>query len=63
MTHLISKAMATRTILVIDEDRAQAREIQRMISSLGFDAPAAASSAEESILLASRLSPELCRYP
>lgn len=49
----------TRTILVVEDEWAIAREIQKRLTGLGYDVPATAASADEAIKLVSERCPDL----
>src|SRR5688572_4321528 len=48
-----------KTILVVEDERLVAKDLQRRLSSLGYDVPATAASAEDAIRLASERCPDL----
>jgi len=48
-----------KTILVVEDERVVARDIQRSLSDLGYSVPATAASSEQAILLASERCPDL----
>jgi two-component system cell cycle sensor histidine kinase/response regulator CckA len=50
---------ASKTILVVEDERVVARDIQRSLVDLGYLVPATASSAEQAIRLASQRCPDL----
>lgn len=50
---------APRTILVVEDERVVARDIQRSLVDLGYSVPATAASAEQAIRLASERCPDL----
>jgi PAS domain S-box-containing protein len=54
-----SPAGASRTILVVEDESAIAREIQKRLTGLGYDVPATAASADEAIQLVSERCPDL----
>ncbi|HSY38506.1 MAG TPA: response regulator, partial [Polyangia bacterium] len=63
--HAIASVVGTRatspskTILVVEDERVVARDIQRSLVDLGYQVPATASSAEQAIRLASERCPDL----
>jgi PAS domain S-box-containing protein len=50
---------AAKNILVVEDERIVARDIQRSLSDLGYDVPATAATAEQAIALASNRCPDL----
>jgi two-component system cell cycle sensor histidine kinase/response regulator CckA len=50
---------AAKTILVVEDERVVARDIQRSLVDLGYHVPATASSADQAIRLASQRCPDL----
>jgi hypothetical protein len=54
-----SPAGASRTILVVEDESAIARDIQKRLTGLGYDVPATAASADEAIRLVSERCPDL----
>lgn len=50
---------APKTILIVEDERVVARDIQRSLIDLGFNVPATAASAEQAIALASQHCPDL----
>jgi len=48
-----------KTILVVEDERVVARDIQRSLSDLGYNVPATAASSDQAILLASERCPDL----
>jgi two-component system cell cycle sensor histidine kinase/response regulator CckA len=50
---------SSKTILVVEDERVVARDIQRSLVDLGYQVPATASSAEQAIRLASERCPDL----
>lgn len=52
-------AGAGKTILVVEDESAIAREIQKRLTGLGYDVPATAASADEAIRLVSERCPDL----
>jgi PAS domain S-box-containing protein len=55
----IGTTQAVKTILVVEDERVVARDIQRNLSDLGYSVPATAATAEQAILLASERRPDL----
>jgi two-component system cell cycle sensor histidine kinase/response regulator CckA len=60
LTHVAgARTMPSKTILVVEDERVVARDIQRSLVDLGYHVPATASSAEQAIRLASERCPDL----
>ena len=51
--------IAAKRILVVEDERVVARDIQRSLTDLGYDVPSTAASAEQAIKLASERCPDL----
>ncbi len=50
---------ATRNILIVEDERVVARDLQRSLADLGYDVPATAATAEQALALATQHCPDL----
>jgi PAS domain S-box-containing protein len=55
----VRKLRAAKTILVVEDERIVARDLQRSLTDLGYNVPVTAASADQAIMLATEHCPDL----